>query len=91
MGTNIFLDKSIKPDDQKLSKALGESYKYWTDIKNYIDSKYPGTVEEWKNYGAKYGWNLKILLKKKGIYFFCSHTISTLKSHLFSGIRQSLP
>lgn len=73
MGTNIFLDKSIKPDDQKLSKALGESYKYWTDIKNYIDSKYPGTVEEWKNYGAKYGWNLKILLKKRNLFFLFAH------------------
>ena len=72
MGTNAFLDKSVKPDDEKLSGALGDSDKLWNEIKKYLDSNYPGTLEEWKNYG-KYGWNLKILLKKRNLFFLIAY------------------
>lgn len=72
METNAFLDKAVKPDDEKLEKTLGGTYKYWIEIKQFLNSNYPGTVEEWKNYG-KYGWSLKTLLKKRNLFFFSAH------------------
>jgi hypothetical protein len=72
MGTNVFIDKSVKPDDKKLSTALGDSFKYWAAIKSYIMTKYPGAIEEWKNYG-KYGWTLKTLLNKRNLFFFAAY------------------
>jgi hypothetical protein len=71
MRTNVFLDKAVVPDVQKLAKALGETYKYWTDIESYVAVKHPGVNLEWKNYGEKHGWSLKTLLKKRNL-FFCS-------------------
>jgi hypothetical protein len=72
MGTNVLLDKSVKPDDEKLSGVLGETYKLWSELKKYLASNYPGTVEEWKNYD-KYGWNLKILLRKRNLFFLIAY------------------
>jgi hypothetical protein len=72
MGTNAFLDKAVKPDDEKLAKALGGTYKYWIEIKQFLNSNYPGTIEEWKNY-CKYGWTLKTLLKKRNLFFFSAY------------------
>jgi hypothetical protein len=73
MGTNYFMDKSVKPEDKTLKKALGDTSKYWIDIKSYIAENYPGTAEEWKKYGEKYGWTLKTLLKKRNLFFFAAY------------------
>jgi hypothetical protein len=62
-------DKSLKPDDQILSVALGASFKSWTEIKNAITEEHGTTREEWKYYGAKSGWVLKLLLKKRNLFF----------------------
>ena len=50
---SIFLDKSVKPNDDMLSRALGHSYKYWEEIKTSLRSQYSPLTEEWKFYGAK--------------------------------------
>jgi hypothetical protein len=63
------IDKSLKPDDKILSVALGASFKSWTEIKNAITEEHGTTREEWKYYGAKSGWVLKLLLKKRNLFF----------------------
>jgi hypothetical protein len=73
MGANIFTDKAVKPDDKLLAEALGESFKYLADIKRYLADAFPGTVEEWKYYGAKYGWTLKTFLKKRNLLFISAY------------------
>lgn len=73
MGVNIFTDKAVMPDDKLLAEALGVSYKYLTDIKRYVSGNFPGTVEEWKYYGAKYGWTLKTFLKKRNLFFISAY------------------
>ena len=67
---SIFLDKSVKPNDDMLSRALGRSYKYWEEIKRSLRSQYSPLAEEWKFYGAKSGWTLKLLFKKRNLFFF---------------------
>jgi len=70
MSNNIFIDKSYKPTEQDLSKQLGASYKYWEEIKKSLRDEYGDLVEEWKYYGQKYGWSLKLFYKKRNLFFF---------------------
>ncbi len=67
---SIFLDKSVKPNDEMLSVALGRSYKYWNEITTSLSSLYSPLTEEWKFYGAASGWTLKLLFKKRNLFFF---------------------
>jgi len=67
---SIFLDKSVKPTNEMLSGALGQSYKYWEEIKNTLENQYGALIEEWKYYSATSGWTLKLLLKKRNLFFF---------------------
>jgi len=70
MESSIFADKSIQPDNDRLSQLLGETGKFWETIKNHIKEKHGDVTEEWKFYSAKYGWTLKTLLKKRNLFFF---------------------
>jgi Protein of unknown function (DUF3788) len=67
---SIFLDKSVKPTNEMLSGALGQSYKYWEEIKNSLENQYGPLIEEWKYYSVSSGWTLKLLLKKRNLFFF---------------------
>jgi len=64
-----FDDKTIKPNDDLLSKKIGKSFEYWVEIQKYVKSNYENIIEEWKFYGKKYGWQLKTLLKKRNLFF----------------------
>ncbi len=70
MDTSIFTDKSVRPDNKKLAEALGHKAGFWEAIKRHIEEKYGDVTEEWKFYGAKSGWVLKLLLKKRNLFFF---------------------
>ncbi len=67
--SSVLIDKSPKPDEKTLSGVLGASFKSWTEIKNAITEQHGTTGEEWKYYGAKSGWVLKLLLKKRNLFF----------------------
>jgi hypothetical protein len=69
MDTSVFPDKSKKPDTRRLNKALGESAPYWKAIQAYIIKKHGEALEEWKYYGPKAGWVLKVLLKRRNLFF----------------------
>jgi hypothetical protein len=66
----MFLDKLDKPNDEMLLAALGRSYKYWELIKNTLNDQYGKVNPEWKYYGAKSGWTLKMMLKNRNLFFF---------------------
>ncbi len=70
METNVFMDKSIQPDDSRLAHALGENAIFWEAIKQHIVQKHGEVNEEWKFYNTKSGWTLKVLLKKRNLFFF---------------------
>lgn len=70
MESNMFMDKAIQPDEDRLLQALGETGKYWLAIKKHIRETHGEVSEEWKFYSPKYGWILKTLLKKRNLFFF---------------------
>jgi len=70
METSVFTDKSTRPDNTKLAGTLGDKAGFWEAIKSHIKNNYGHVTEEWKFYGAKSGWALKLLLKKRNLFFF---------------------
>jgi signal transduction histidine kinase len=70
METNVFMDKSIQPDNSRLAHVLGENITFWEAIKRHIAQKHSDANEEWKFYNTKSGWTLKVLLKKRNLFFF---------------------
>ena len=67
--SSVFIDKNIKPDNQMLADALGSSYKLWDKIKISLTTNYGNLSEDWKFYGQKIGWTLKLLYKKRNLFF----------------------
>jgi len=70
MSHSAFLDRSLKPDDAEIFKTLGPKVKYWKELKQHIEETYGPVTEEWKFYSKKSGWTLKVLLKKRNLFFF---------------------
>jgi hypothetical protein len=69
MPGSIFDDKSDKPGKNILIKKLGVTGKYWIELKDHLEEKHGPLREEWKFYGKKYGWQLKVLRKKRNLFF----------------------
>ena len=53
-----------------LQIALGSSYKYWEQVQSILNEKYGKIRSEWKYYGTKSGWTLKMMLKERNLFFF---------------------
>lgn len=68
--SSIFIDKSVKPDNQMLAEVLSTSFKLWEKIKSSLINDYGKLDEDWKYYGQKIGWTLKLLYKKRNLFFF---------------------
>ena len=69
METSIFPDKAKKPDDQDLVVTLGDQYKLWNDLREFVLDKYPMAIEEWNYPGKKYGWSFRMKDKKRAIIY----------------------
>jgi hypothetical protein len=70
MALSVFSDKSVKPDDSQLKKALGRTYELWTTIKEYVHTHYSPAIEEWNFSGQKWGWSFRMKHKKRTILYF---------------------
>ena len=66
---SIFIDKSVKPDNIILSDALKTTYKFWEEILKSLSEEYGKLDIEWKYYGRKTGWLLKLFYKKRNMFF----------------------
>ena len=69
MAVSIFDDKSILPDDNKLDEVLKETRPFWIALENHLKQTHGSISPEWKFYGQKYGWQLKMLKKKRNLCF----------------------
>jgi hypothetical protein len=57
--------KEVVPDDRTLEKALEGAYPAYKEILTLIE----GFLREWKFYGAKHGWQLKVSKKGKALFY----------------------
>ena len=79
----VLLDKSIIPDDLKLNETLGKSFDLWVELKNVVKNEIGVVSEEWKFYSAKSGWTMKLIYKKKNLFFFSPYKNYFLISFVF--------
>lgn len=69
MDTSIFTNKAEKPDDFMLSGALGNLFKVWMNLRQYVFDVYPKATEEWNFPGQKFGWSFRIKDKKRAVIY----------------------
>lgn len=69
MGLSVFMDKAERPDEHKLSEALGHAKRLWDQLKDYAKENYANLSEDWKHYGKNSGWTMKLLMKKRNLFF----------------------
>lgn len=70
VSASQFNDKTVKPDNKSLFQILGTTGECWKKLKKHLGDKYGPVVEEWKFYSQKSGWTLKVLRKKRNLFFF---------------------
>ena len=63
MSDNHFLAEDPAPDQASISAALGDKYPFYERVLKAAE----GFERDWKHYGRKYGWKLKIHDGKKAL------------------------
>jgi len=64
---NAFVGRTEKPTAKEVSAALGSSAKTWERLVDWLAKEHGVTIQEWKSYSPKYGWSMKLKLKKRTI------------------------
>lgn len=70
MEKGAFTNKLALPDSRMISETLGDSLKFWETIKTSLENDLGQLVEEWKYYGKDSWWTMKLLYKKRNMFFF---------------------
>ncbi len=67
MKPNAFIGHTKQPTDAELTAALGAARPLWDEVAVAMarDLGIPG--REWKSYGAKHGWSLRLQKAKRNI------------------------
>ncbi|MEN8153113.1 MAG: DUF3788 domain-containing protein [Acidobacteriota bacterium] len=69
MEESIFNNKLVEPDDKMVTKELGETKEYLNRICEFIENEYNDLRPEWKFYGKKCGWVLKLFNNERNVLF----------------------
>ena len=69
MALSIFENKENKPDNKALEDTLGDTWVLWTKIIDYLKQVCGEITEEWSFDSPKYGWNLRLIYKKRRIIY----------------------
>jgi hypothetical protein len=65
MITAYFGQKEVSPDESKLKKILGKLYFAYKQVLELTEAY----DHEWKYYGKKHGWQLKVARKGKALLY----------------------
>lgn len=66
---NAFVGKEEKPSPRELAEALGPAISVWNEIVDRSRTELSVIDQEWNSYSPKYGWHLKLKLKKRNILY----------------------
>jgi len=69
MTSSDFNNKLVMPDEASLAAEIGESKEVLDRICRFIIEETGQLTWEWKHYGQKSGWTLKLLSKKRNLLF----------------------
>lgn len=69
MSASIYSDKQVQPGTDLFSKDLSHTRDYYDKICEFIENEYGVLIREWKYYGKKSGWILKLINIKRNVLF----------------------
>ncbi|MGB7844575.1 MAG: DUF3788 family protein [Candidatus Acidiferrum sp.] len=64
---NAFVGKAKKPAAEEIFAALGSSANNWKEFVDWMAQEQGVADQEWKSISLKYGWALRLKLKKRTI------------------------
>jgi len=64
---NAFIGKTTQPTAAEIATALGTSAAVWEKLIHWLIEEQSVTGQEWKSISPKYGWSLRMKLKKRTI------------------------
>lgn len=68
-STNAFAGQVERPTQKAVETALGQSFPLWKQLVAELKSELNLDGEEWNSSGVKYGWSLRLQLKKRNIIY----------------------
>lgn len=91
---NAFIGKAAKPTSRELKAALGATAELWEQLVNWLATEKRVADEEWKSTSPKYGWTLRLKLKKRTILYLspcagCFRVAFALGDRAVAAARQS--
>lgn len=69
MSVSLFDNPHTEPDQHMLAVALGDTWSYLNRTISFIADQYGKFTSEWKCYGKKSGWILKLYSGKRNVLF----------------------
>ncbi len=69
MALSYLDDKARAPTEGDLAAALGRSKKLWDRLIAHAQDEYAPLTQVWSHSGAKYGWSLRLIRKKRTILY----------------------
>lgn len=73
MAASIFDDKSKTPNEKSLGRVLKDTKPVWTQIVTHLEAEYGDIRKEWKHYSKKSGWVVKVIQKKRTLFYLIPH------------------
>jgi len=91
---NFFIGKTEEPTADEVSAALGSSATIWSQLVDWLAKEQGVAVQEWKSVSPKYGWSLRLKLKKRTIVHLspcrgCFRVVFILGDRALQSARQS--
>jgi hypothetical protein len=69
MLSNAFIGKPEQPTADELTATLGPARTHWDQLLVRLAAELNLVVEEWSSYSPKYGWSLRLKMKKRNIVY----------------------
>lgn len=91
---NAFVGKVAQPTAEEVSHALGASHAAWIEFVDWLAVEQGVVDKEWKSSSSKYGWSLRLKLKKRTIVYLapcagCFRVAFVLGDRAVAAARQS--
>jgi hypothetical protein len=69
LSQNAFAGQEERPTEKAVETALGQSHALWKQLVAELKQELKLDGEEWNSSGVKYGWSLRLQLKKRNIVY----------------------
>jgi hypothetical protein len=69
MSLSVFEHKEVMPNNDSLTKALGDTKALWDSVMNDTSDKYGNVSSEWKYYSKSSGWTFVVKSGKRTLLY----------------------